>query len=277
MPGTVWLLLFVLLPLCLMLGVSFLSRGVYGEVERPWTFENYRRLAGYDLLGFDPLYPIILGRSLGLALVTSAACVVAAIPFALYLARLGPRAKLIYLTALLIPVWTNLLVRTFAWQGLLAPDGLITELARGLGIFSSNEGLYPSWGAVIVCLVCDYFPFAALPIYAAAEQLKWSLVDAAQDLGAGRWQTFRHGIWPQIRAGVAAGLIFVLLPALGQFVIPDLLGGAKTVLLGNLLQQQFGISRDWPFGAAVTVVTMVVVLLGMGAYLRILRVAEEER
>lgn len=270
LPGAAWQVIFLAVPFLFIMGVSFLSRGDYGQVQRPWTLENYQRLAGYDLLGFDPLYPIILARSVTIALATSIFACFLAVPLAFFITRLGSRAKLFTISALLLPVWTNLLVRTYGWQALLAPEGIVTQFFNFVGLAPSGQALYPGWPAVFVCLVCDYFPFAALPIYAAVEKLNWSLVDAAADLGAGRWNTFRHALWPQIRPGLLAGFIFVMLPALGQFVVPDLLGGAKTVLLGNLLQQQFGVSRDWPFGAAITVVSLALVLLGMVVYYRTL-------
>lgn len=240
-----WLLLFFVAPLLGVVCVSFLTRGAYGELELPVTLENYKRVAGFGLLGFDPLYPTILARSLIIAAATAFLCILCALPVAFYIADLSRRGKTIALTLLVIPFWTNLLVRTYAWQILLGPN------------------LYPGNFAVMMVLVCDYLPFAALPIYASVERINWELAEAARDLGAGDWQTFRHGILPQIRSGLLAGAALVFLPATGQFVIPDLLGGAKTVLLGNLLQQQFGPSRDWPFGAAIATVSAAIVLIGL--------------
>jgi spermidine/putrescine transport system permease protein len=248
-----WLLVFFIGPLLGIVWVSFLTRGAYGELEFPLTLENYKRVAGFGLLGFDPLYPTILARSLIIAAVTAFFCILSALPVAFYIAGLSQRRKTIALTLLVIPFWTNLLVRTYAWQILLGPN------------------LYPSNFAVMIALVCDYLPFAALPIYASVERINWELAEAARDLGAGYWQTFRHGILPQIRAGLLAGAALVFLPATGQFVIPDLLGGAKTVLLGNLLQQQFGPSRDWPFGAAIATVSTAIVFIGLLLQARLTR------
>jgi spermidine/putrescine transport system permease protein len=267
----VWLILFFVAPLLGIIWVSFLSRGAYGELEFPLTLENYKRVAGFGLLGFDPLYPTILGRSILIAAVTAFLCVVCSLPVAFFIAGLSRRGKIIGLTLLVIPFWTNLLVRTYAWQILLGPQGWITQIAGALHLVGPDQALYPSNVAVMVCLVCDYLPFAALPIFASVERMNWELVEAARDLGASAWQTFRHGIFPQIRPGILAGAALVFLPATGQFVIPDLLGGAKTVLLGNLLQQQFGASRDWPFGAAVATVTIAIVLLGLWFQARLMR------
>src|SRR5436190_13089825 len=266
-----WLVVFFVAPLLGIVWVSFLSRGTYGELELPLTLENYKRVAGFGLLGFDPLYPTILGRSVLIAGATALLCVICSLPVAFFIAGLSRRGKIVGLTLLVIPFWTNLLVRTYAWQILLGPQGWITHVAMAFRLVEPNTALYPSNVAVMICLVCDYLPFAALPIYASVERMNWELVEAARDLGAGAWQTFRHGIFPQIRAGILAGAALVFLPATGQFVIPDLLGGAKTVLLGNLLQQQFGASRDWPFGAAIATVSMIFVIVGLRLQTRFTR------
>lgn len=262
---TGWMVFFFVAPLAGIFWVSFLSRGDYGELQFPLTFENYRRVVGFGLLGFDPLYPAILGRSLLLAALTAVFCVMCALPIAFWIAGLPGRWKTAGLTLVVIPFWTNLLVRTYAWQIMLGPEGWVTRALDGLHLVAAGESLYPSWAAVLVCLVCDYLPFSVLPIYAAVERLNWELPEAARDLGANAGQVFRHGIFPQIKLGVYAAAALVFLPATGQFVIPDLLGGAKTALLGNLLQQQFGGSRDWPFGAAIATVSMVIVLAGVWA------------
>lgn len=263
-PAGLWLLLFFFLPLTLLLAISFLSRDDVGRVGLPLTLENYRRLAGFGLLGFDPLYPQIIGRSFLLALATTMGCVLAGLPLAFFIARLKGGARQFALTLIVIPFWTNLLVRTYAWQILLAPDGWLTRAARRIGLVGESFGLYPGTGAVLLCLVCDYLPFLVLPLYASVEKLDWSLAEAAADLGAGRWGVFRHALLPQLRPGLTAGVLLVFLPAAGQFVIPDLLGGARTQLLGNAVQQQFGSSGDWPFGAAIAVLGLAAMALALG-------------
>ncbi len=268
-PGLLWLAVFFYLPLALILGVSFLSRGELGEITRPFTLENYRRLLGFGLLGFEPLYPQILVRSLGLGLVSTLGCVLAGLPLAFFIARLPPRWKTAALTLVVIPFWTNLLVRTYAWQVLLAPEGWLARLAAALGLVPAGTALYPGVGAVLVAMVCDFLPFLVLPLYASVEKVDWTLAEAAADLGARRWQVFRHALLPQIQPGLAAGAVLVFLPATGQFVIPDLLGGARTVLLGNAIQQQFGPGLDWPFGAAIATVGLAAVLAGMGVLRRL--------
>lgn len=268
LPGALWQVIFVALPFVGILLASFLTRGEFGEIERPFTLANYKQLAGFGAFGFEPLYPIILARSIALASCTTLLCSLAALPMAFFVASLSKRRRAIGLVLLTVPVWTNLLVRTYAWQMLLSPDGIFTRIAVALHLIAPGSALYPGTGSVLLCLVCDYLPLAALPLYASVEKIDRALLEAARDLGASRWNVFRHAIYPQIKPGLWAGVIFVFLPAVGQFVIPDLLGGAKTVLLGNVLQQQFGSSRDWPFGAAAAVLSLLFILIAFVLYTR---------
>jgi len=267
-PGLAWISFFLLVPLLSILVISFLSRGENGEILRPFTFENYRRFAGYGLLGYDPLYPLIIARSLVLALATTLVCIATGLPLAFFIAHLSPQGRTLALTMVVIPLWTNLLIRTYAWQILLAPDSFISRLASGTGWLQPGQSLYPGTWAVYVGMVCDFLPFLVLPLYTSVEKIDWSQVEAAMDLGANRLKAFRHAILPQIMPGLVAGVILVFIPAAGQFVIPDLLGGAKTILLGNLIQQEFGPSRDWPFGSAITVLVMILVLAALLLYSR---------
>lgn len=267
-PSVVWLLLFLLLPLGIVAAMSFFSRGDYGEVQLPLTFDSYKRLLGFGELGFDPLYPGILGRSLVLGTATAVVCVVTGLPLAFFIARLPERLKNLALTLVVIPFWTNLLIRTYAWQIMLSPGSWLAEGAHLLGLIPAGGALYPSSGAVLLGMVCDFLPFMTLPLYASVEKIDWSLAEAAADLGANRVQVFRHALLPQIVPGLVAGIILVFLPATGQFVIPDLLGGAKTMMLGNAIQQQFGQSMDWPFGSAIAFVALGLVMLGLWVYAR---------
>jgi spermidine/putrescine transport system permease protein len=267
-PAVGWLAVCLLLPLLLLGGVSFLTRGEYGGVTMPLTLENYRRLAGFGELGFDPLYPGILLRSLAMGLATAGICLVAGLPLAFFVARLRGVGKAVALTLVVIPFWTNLLIRTYAWQILLSPESWLTQAAHALGLGVPGEPLYPGPLAVMIGMVCDFIPFMVLPLFASVEKIDWSLAEAAADLGANRVQVFRHALLPQILPGLIAGVILVFLPATGQFVIPDLLGGAKTAMLGNVIQQQFGAGRDWPFGAAIALVALALVAAGLSWYFR---------
>ncbi|MFN7943588.1 MAG: ABC transporter permease [Thermoanaerobaculia bacterium] len=262
-PGIGWVTLFLLVPLLGIGVISFLTRGSYGEIQLPFTYENYKRLAGFGLLGFDAQYPFIIVRSLLLAAGTTVVCLLAAFPLAFFIAGLPGRAKQTALTLVVIPFWTNLLIRTYAWQILLAPAGGLARVAQAVGLVPADTALYPSGFAVYLGMLCAYLPFLVLPLYTSVEKLDWTIAEAAADLGADGPRVFRHAILPQVLPGMTAGIILVFIPATGQFVIPDLLGGAKTVLLGNAIQQQFGPSRDWPFGSAIAFVGMAVVMLGL--------------
>ena len=275
-PGIVWVTTFLLLPLVAIGVISFLSKGAYGWFEPPFTLYSYKRFVGFGLLGFDILYPIIILRSFVLGAATAFLCAAAAFPLAFFICGLKPRYKNVALTLVVIPLWTNLMIRTYAWQIILGPQSWLSHLAAALGLVPTGAGLFPSTLAVHIGMVCDFLPFLVLPRIASAEKLDWSIVEAAQDLGANAFNTFRHGILPQVMPGLAAGFILVLIPATGQFVIPDLLGGGKTVLLGNLIQQQFLQSRDWPFGAAIAFLTMGLSMAGLWLYVRLTACKGEE-
>jgi spermidine/putrescine transport system permease protein len=262
-PGLGWVALFLVAPLGAVLAMSFLRRGSYGEVIWEFTVGNYTRFAGFGLFGFDPLYPRIILRSLGMGLTATLLCAVVALPLCLFLVRLPGRARYFGLMLIVIPFWTNLLIRTYAWQILLSADGTLAWVAVELGFIKAGQALYPGLGAVLLVMVCDFLPVMALPLYASVEKVDWSVVEAANDLGANRWGAFWHALLPQVKAGLAAGSVLVFIAAAGQFVIPDLMGGARIALLGNAIQQQFGSSRDWPFGSAIACVAMIIVLAGI--------------
>jgi spermidine/putrescine transport system permease protein len=268
-PGVAWIVIFLLLPLLAIVAMSFLGRGAYGQVQWSFTLSNFKRLAGFGAFGFDPLYLRVMLRSLWLALGTVALCAAASFPLAFFIAGLPRQPKQVALMLVVIPFWTNLLVRTYAWQIVLSGRGWLARAAGVLGLIGPGEALFPSAFAVFIGMTCDYLPFMVLPLYASVEKIDWTIAEAASDLGASPRQVFRHALLPQVMPGFVAGAILVFVPATGQFVIPDLLGGAKTVLLGNAIQQQFGSSRDWPFGSAIACVSMVLVLAGLWLYARV--------
>ena len=255
--------MFLLAPLLFVLAMSFAQRGDEGEIIWRFTTDNYARLFGQGALGFDPVQPLILARSLGVGAVTAGLCLLVGLPVAFFIAGLPRRWRGVALTLVVIPFWTNLLVRTYGWQLILAPDGWVAEGMRAIGWLSVGGDLYPGWSAVLLALVCDYLPFMIMPLYASVEKLDPALEEAAADLGASPLRAFWHAVLPQIRPGLIAGSVLVFLPATGQFVIPDLLGGAKTALIGNAVQQQFGAGRDWPFGSAIAVAALVVMFFGL--------------
>ena len=268
-PALAWVTVFLLVPLAFVIALSFAQRGDAGEIVWQFTWENYSRLAGNGALGFDPVQPLILARSLGVGLATALLCLLTGLPVAFFIAGLSRRWKTVALTLVVIPFWTNLLIRTYAWQLLLAPEGWLAQTLTTAGFLPPGEALYPGWPAVMLAMVCDYLPFMVLPLYASVEKVDWSLTEAAEDLGASPMRAFWHAVMPQIRPGMIAGAVLVFLPATGQFVIPDLLGGAKVALLGNAVQQQFGVSRDWPFGSAIAVAALVVMIFSLWLHTRV--------
>ncbi|MCL4795584.1 MAG: ABC transporter permease [Bryobacteraceae bacterium] len=241
-----------LIPLAILLGYALLTRGAYGGAFPPWTFENWQRLA-------DPLYLGILGRSVAVALVSTAICLVLGFPLALFIARAG-RRKHLYLYLVILPFWTSFLVRTYAWMFLLRDTGLINEALLALGLIEEPLPLLYNYGAVILGLVYGYLPFMVLPLYATLERLDPALLEAAADLGARPWQTLRRVVAPLSMPGIRAGSLLVFIPCLGAYLTPDLLGGGKTILVGTLIQNQFTNARDWPFGAALSLGVMAVVM-----------------
>jgi spermidine/putrescine transport system permease protein len=264
LPADVVMALLFYLPLLIIFGYSFLTRGAYGGASLPFTAEGYAR-------ALDPLYLQIVLRSIWIAGTATAVCLVAAFPLAFYIARFA-KAKTLLINLVTLPFWTSFLIRTYAWMFLLRDTGLINILLQRIGIISKPLPLLFNDGAVILGLVYGYLPFMVLPIYATLEKLDPALLDAAEDLGATPWVAAWQVAVPLARPGIVAGSILVFIPCLGAYLTPDLMGGGKTVMLGNLVQNQFTASRDWPFGAAISLLFMAVVFLVM----RLLRNYTEE-
>jgi spermidine/putrescine transport system permease protein len=252
-PGVGWLVVFFAAPLALMLAASFARRGVYGGIQPALTLENYRRL-------FDPLYVGILRRSVLLALATTAGCLALGYPIAYTIARSG-RWKHLLLFLIVLPFWTSFLVRTYAMMFLLRDTGLVNTWLLRLGLVDAPLTLLYTPGAVLLGLVYGYLPFMVLPCYASIEKLDPSLLEAAESLGARPLARFFTVTVPLTFPGILTGSVLVFIPALGAFLTPDLLGGAKTMMIGNLVQNQFTTARDWPFGAAASFLLMAVVLV----------------
>jgi spermidine/putrescine transport system permease protein len=257
-PGGLWLLLFVLLPTLLVLLASLMRRGPYGELLGPLGLHNYQRL-------LEAPYLEAFAQSLWVGALATLLAALLGYPLAFYIAR-HPRRDLLLLL-LLIPFFTNFLIRVYAWLVLLQKEGLLNALllAFGLGPYA----FYPSFAAVILTTVYTFLPFFVLPVYASVERVDWQLLEAAYDLGARPFRAFLHAVLPQTYPGLFAGSVLVFIPAMGTFVVADLLGAGRVVLIGNLIQQQFGLTRDWPFGAALSVFLMAFVLLALYLYQRL--------
>ena len=270
-PALLFIGVFMLLPIALMAYVSFLERGEYGGVV--WgahTAEAYvnfileRDLDGSLIPNTD--YLQIFMRSLGLAVITWFLAIVVGFPTALYMALQPERFRNLLIFLVTIPFWTNLLVRNYAWILLLRNNGLIDASLADLGLTSEPISLLYTPFAIGVGLTYSFLPFMVLPIYASLEKVDLRLVEAAFDLGANHLKALMRVIIPLALPGIMAGSILVLIPCLGAYVTPELLGGSKSMMIGNLIQTQFGAARNWPFGAALAFVLLAMVLITMMIY-----------
>ena len=260
-PGTLWLVAFFLIPILIMLVYSFMPRGIYGGVDRGFTLEHYSRF-------FDPLYLDILQRTFVWSVGCTVICLLLGYPVAYVIAR-GGRWKNFLLFLVVLPFWTSFLVRTFAMIFLMRDTGLINNWLLKLGVIDAPITMLYTPFAVMVGLVYGFLPFMILPIYASLEKLDLSLLEAAEVLGARPFARFRRVTLPLSMPGVVAGCLLVFIPALGSFLTSDLLGGAKQMMVGNLVQNQFSAARNWPFGSAASFIVMALVLVAVMVYLRV--------
>jgi spermidine/putrescine transport system permease protein len=261
-PVTLFLGVFFLGPLIIIAVYSWLSPGLYGGVE--WTFYhwNFGRIFGWaDGINelFEPVYLRILGRSMGLAALTVLFCLMLCYPVAFWIARLPQRWRMVFLFLITLPFFASLIVRLYAWLLILKPSGLLGTGFTALG-FAPPEILYTP-AAVILGMVYIYIPFMFLPLFSSVDNLDRALVEASADLGATPFQTFLKVILPQTLPGIAGGSVIVFIPAVGNFIVPDVLGGANGLMIGNMVEQQFLSSRNWPFGSALAMVIMAVILI----------------
>lgn len=245
------MILLFFIPLLIVFFYSLLSRGPYGGVMLPFSVESYGRV-------FDFLYLEIAWRSFWIAAIATLFCLVLGFPLALYIARYSQR-KTLLLNLVMLPFWTSFLIRIYAWMFLLRDTGLINTALLATHLIDAPLPLLFNTPAVILGLVYGYLPFTVLPLYATIEKLDPALIDAAADLGANPLVVIWKIIMPLSKPGMVAGTLLVFIPCLGAYLAPDLMGGGKTVMIGNLVQNQFTASRDWPFGAAVSLLLMLAV------------------
>ncbi len=267
--------IFMAIPLCIMIVISFLEQNVYGGVHPNFTLAAYQQILFErdfdDNLVFDPAYLIIIGRSLLLALVATLITIVIGFPVAYYIVRQPERRRNLLIFLVTIPFWTNLLIRTFAWLLILGRGGILDSPFKWVGLFGPDDslGLLYTPFAVVLGLTYTYLPLMVLPIYASLEKLDFRLVEAAADLYSNKWSAIRYVVVPLTLPGIVAGAILVFIPCVGNFVTVDLLGGAKNLMLGSLVQFQFATARNWPFGSAVAVILLLFVVSNMLFYARI--------
>lgn len=260
LPSFVYLIVLFAVPLAIVTVYSFATRSRTGRtILGDWNLSAYGRLA-------DPLVLQITGRSLLFALVTTAICLAVGYPFAYFLATRPVRYRAVLLVLVMIPFWSNFLVRTYAWRVLLGSDGPFVQALTSLGMPEIRLLFTPF--AIVLGLVYGYLPFMILPVYATIERLDFSLVEAARDLYASGWEAFRQVTWPLSRPGVIAGSILVFIPSFGAYVTPEILGGSRTTMLGSYVVRQFLSARDWPFGSALSVAILLVMLGAALVYFR---------
>lgn len=246
----VWYLSFLVGPLTLVFATSLAARGVYGGIDWQLSGGNFMR-------AMDPLFSLVILRSFFLAATTAGLCFLIGFPMALAMATAGRRERGLYVLALAIPFLTNLMIRICAIKSFVGYDGPLAQVLSAIGLEFDPFALSQNQPLVLYGMVSSYLPFMVLPLFAALERFDFSLIEAAQDLGARYHQLLMRVVFPSMRTAILSGALLVFIPSFGEFVIPDLLGGAKAMLIGNLISEQFLKARDWPFGSALSIVLMV--------------------
>lgn len=254
-PALVWLMIFILVPVILVVILSLCQRGVYGGIEWGLSLQNYSRI-------FNLVYASIFFKTVALALLTATACLVIAYPMAWAISSFSQEWRMVFVISLAIPFLTNLIIRVYAIMLFVGMDGPLQSVLHFLGVDFDPYAISQNSALVAYGMVTTYLPFMVLPLYVALEKFDFLLIEAAEDLGASKLQILFQVIVPNTKVAAVNGFILVFIPCLGEFVIPDLLGGAKTMLAGNLITEQFLKTRDWPFGAALSIL-LIVTLLGL--------------
>ncbi len=260
-PVMLWMMILVLAPLLIVAAMGFMTRGIYGQVEYKFTLDNYKMLA-------QPIYLKILLDSLGIAFLTTFFCLILGYPFAYFVANVSSKFKVIMFMLIMIPFWTNSLVRTYAWIVILRTTGVLNSYLMQLGIIHQPLQLLYTSGAVILGLTYTLFPFMVLSLYSSIEALDKTYLEAASDLGASPVQSFIRVTLPLTMPGISAGIILVFIPTLGLFYVSDLLGGSKTMLVGNLIQNEFLTARNWPFGSAMSILLIAITVIFIVIYFK---------
>ncbi|CAM3005429.1 ABC transporter permease [Paenibacillus sediminis] len=254
LPVMIWLILFLIIPILIVIGISFLQRDELGNLVYSFSLESYATF-------FDPLYLGIYMDTIWLSVVTTIICLLLSYPLAYYIANASPKIQTWGIILVTVPFWINFLIRTYAWVLLLRTQGTVNNLLIALGWIHEPIQMLYTKGAVLLGMVYTFVPFMVLPIYVAIEQMDRRLLDAASDLGATKWRAFLHITLPQTKSGIMTGCVLVYVSTTGMFVVTDILGGAKSAMLSNIIQSQFLGSRNWPFGAALSIIFVVTSLV----------------
>lgn len=261
-PTLLWLLVFLLAPLVIVVGISFLSKTPYGGVSLPLSLEAYSSMLKSD-------YAKILGRSIWLSAKTTILCLIFGYPLAAIIARSSKKVKPWLVLLIMLPFWINSMIRLYGWMTLLRTEGIINNILVGLGIVDSPLSMLYTDGAVLLGMVYELLPFAVLPLYTSIEKIEPSLIEAAGDLGAKKHRVFLRVVLPLTMPGVFAGSIQTFIPALGLFYVSDMLGGGSSMYIGNLIKNQFLSARNWPLGAALALVLIIITIILMRLYTRV--------
>ena len=264
-----WLMVFVFLPNIMIIATSFLTRDDANLVEMVFTLDNYYRL-------FDPMYAEVLLHSINMAVVATLACLLLGYPFAYFLAKMPKKIRPLMLFLLIVPFWTNSLIRIYGLKIFLSTKGYFNEFLLWIGLIDKPLRIIYTPEAVVLGLVYILLPFMVLPLYSSIEKLDKPCLEAARDLGANKFQTFIRIIIPLTMPGIIAGCLLVMLPAMGLFFVADLMGGAKNLLIGNVIKSQFLNIRDWPFGAATSICLTLVMGLMLFVYYRAVKLLHKK-
>ncbi|MBP1906542.1 spermidine/putrescine transport system permease protein [Paenibacillus turicensis] len=254
MPIIFWLGLFLVVPMLIVVVISFMSRDTLGNVVMGFNLDGYKRF-------FEPLYLGIYWDTIVLSVITTGLCLLLSYPLAYYIANASTKMRTWGLILITVPFWINFLIRTYAWVLLLRTQGVVNNLLIDLGWIAEPLQMLYTKGAVLLGMVYTFIPFMVLPIYVAIEQMDKKLLEAASDLGATSWRAFWHVTLPQTKSGIMTGAVLVYVSTTGMFVVTDILGGAKSAMISNIIQSQFLGARNWPFGAALSVIFVITSLI----------------
>lgn len=269
LPAALWLCFFLILPVILVLAISFTRRGPYGVLLWSWTWQNYGR-------ALVPVYLPVLLRSVSYSGLATALCLALGFPAAYALSFFIKGRKGLWVLLLMLPFWTSCLVAIYSWMIFLGREGLINNLLLWTGAISSPIQFLNTPFSVILGLTYFYLPFMVLPLYSSLEKIPKAYLEASGDLGAGPWATFVRVILPLSLPGIGIGCLLTFIPCLGDFLTAEFLGGTNTYLIGNLIENQFLSAQDWPFGSALTAILGALMLAGLGTYLRLEPSATEQ-
>jgi len=255
-PSMLWLIVLFLLPTLIIFVIAFKPPTINGGIGDGWTLDTIRRMS-------HPAYPGIIWRTIWISVLTTAICLFLSLPVAYWMSRVDAKLRRWAILLIIVPFWINFLIRIFAWKTLLHPEGWFKSFLLWLHLVEPNTQLLYNSGAILLVLVYSYLPFSILPLYAAAEKFDFSLIDAARDLGAGRLRAFFSVFVPGVRQGILTAVLMVLIPALGSYAIPDIVGGTDSEMIGNKIAQRALSDRNLPYASALSACLALAVLMPM--------------